>query len=347
MKKRSSLIIILILLVLSGISLFLYFSRSKLSTVDEDARNFSFKDTAAITRIFIADKDNHQATIVRTKDGWYVNDKFRCRTDAVLNLLEVIKLVDVKTSVPKTAKENVIKFMSFNAVKVEIYVGEKKVKQYYVGHETPDSEGSYMVLTDLESGKNFKDPFVCFIPGFNGFLQPRYIAEENEWRDRIVINYIPPQMSQIKVEHLSVPADSSFTIDLPDANTFILKDLKGIPHTFSEERMRQYLVYFQNVSYEVLVTGKNIQLQDSLKAQKPFSELTISLKDGSRNIFKMYRKKYNGDNAMAHGVKFEYDPDRFYMSFDNGRQWALCQYFVFGKLLVNSGYFSPAVSVKK
>src|SRR3954463_8300853 len=128
MKSRASRITLLVLILLSGLAIFLYFSKKRFSTVDEGPRNFSFKDTAAITKIFIADKENHKATIVRTKRGWVVNDKFLCRNDAILNLLEVIKLVDVKMPVPKTARESVIKYMSFNAIKVEIFTGDEKVR---------------------------------------------------------------------------------------------------------------------------------------------------------------------------------------------------------------------------
>jgi hypothetical protein len=46
-------------------------------------------------------------------------------------------------------------------------------------------------------------------------------------------------------------------------------------------------------------------------------------------------------------VKFAYDPDRFYLNFDGNRQWALSQYYVFGKLCINSSYFLPENSVKK
>lgn len=340
MKKRSSLIILLILAVLCGFAIYVYFTKSRLSTVDEDSRAFAYKDTASITRIFIADKDNHKATIERTREGWVVNNKFKCRSDAILNLLEAIKLVEVKMNVPKTARDNVIKVMSFGALKVEIYAGDEKVRQYYVGHETPDGEGSYMLLSDPETGENFRDPYVCFIPGFVGYLQPRYIADENDWRDRIVMNYIPPQISRIRVEHFAAPADSSFTIDLPDANTFVLKDLRGQQHNFDDARLRQYLVYFQNVSYEGLITGKRIALQDSLKNVGPFTTITVTGKNGSNDVFKFYRKKFTG-NAIDHNVVFDFDPDRLYMSFDNDRQWAIAQYYVFGKLFMNVNYFLP------
>jgi hypothetical protein len=346
MKKSSSLVI-LFLLILVGISIYIYRSKSTLSTVDEDSRNFKFKDTAAITRIFLADKDGKRSDIQRTKTGWVVNGKYNCRSDAILNLLEAIKLTEVKMPVPKKKRETVIKYMAGQAIKVEIYAGKELVKQFYVGYETEDSEGSYMLLTDVETGKNYKDPYVCFIPGFKGFLLPRFITNENEWRDRIVMNYIPPRMKQVRVQHFGTAPDSSFTIDLAGSNKFKLKNGKKTGLPFDDAKMRQYLVYLQNISYEVLLTGKNKKLQDSLLRVKPFSTITITTTDNKIEKYNFYRKQFLGNVNPELGVKYDFDPDRLYLSFNDDKEWALIQYFVFGKLLINSGYFSLNTSVKK
>lgn len=345
--KKSSTIIISVLLFLIVVSFLIYKSKSKLSTVDQDSRNFNFKDTAAITKIFIADKEGDKATVERTKKGWVVNGKYNCRSEAILNLLEVIKNVEVKMSVPKQSKENVLKLMSSHALKVEIYCGEEIVKQYYIGHESPDSEGSYMLLTDIDNNENYKDPYVCFIPGFMGFLQPRFIAKENEWRDRVVLNFTPPQIKQIKVQHFDAPQDSSFTIDLLNPNSFVLKTIDNKVLSFDENKLRQYLIYFQNISYEVLISGKNKKLQDSLSYNRPFCVLTITTNDLKRHEFKFYRKQFMGDINPELDVKYDCDPDRLYMSFDEGKEWALIQYFVFGKLLISTNYFAPQSPVKK
>src|SRR5688500_15164048 len=197
MNRRNSLIVMVALLLLVALALYLHFSRTNSTTSDNPARDFAFRDTAAITKIFIADKEGSRSELQRTPSGWVVNDKDPCRSQEILNQMEVIRNVEVKMPVPKPSKESVIRIMAAAALKVEIYAGEEKVKQYYVGHETPDSEGSYMLLTDPETEKNFADPYVCFIPGFTGYLLPRYIAKEHEWRDRLVVNYIPPQLDQI------------------------------------------------------------------------------------------------------------------------------------------------------
>lgn len=345
MNKRNALILILLLL-LCTVSVYVYKSKSKLSTVDQDSRNFRVKDTASITKIFIADKAGDQATIERTAKGWMVNGKYLCRAEAIMNLLEVIRNVEVKMSVPASIKKNVIKFMATNALKVEIYNQDELIKQYYVGHETDDSESSYMLLTDNESGKNYEDPFACFIPGFKGFLQPRYIAKENEWRDRVVLNFIPPQMKQIDINYLQYP-DSSISIQLLDAKTFRLKSKKGTDLPFDELKMRQYLVYFQNISYEALITNRNIKLQDSLIKVKPFANISITTQDFKNYSFDFYRKTFVGDVNPELGVVYKYDPDRLYLNFDNRKEWALIQYFVFGKMLINQNYFVNQNTVKK
>jgi hypothetical protein len=337
MQKRSSFFIIASLLLLIGIAVFVYYNKGKTSTVDEDARNFKFKDTALITKIFIADKNGNKSLLKRTAKGWVVNDKYACRTDAVLNLLEVIKHVDVKMSVSKQAKESTLKYMSTTAIKVEIYVGEKLVRQYYVGHEPQGSEGSYMLLTNTKSGENYPDPYLCHIPGFVGFLKPRFIANENEWRDRLVLNYTPPQIKQISVEHFGYP-DSSFTIELLNTTTFKLFDGNKREMAFNPNKLKQYLAYYQNISYEYLFTGKNKKLEDSLSLQKPFCKITVIGNDFSNNEYTFYHKQPPA-KVPEMGVSYSYDPDRFYLRFSNNKEWALVQYFVFGKLLITPLYF--------
>lgn len=348
MKKRSSVILIALLLALCAIAVYVYKSRSRLSTVDDGTgRNFSIKDTASITKIFIADKGAHTSTLVREKKGWVVNNKFNCRSDAILNLMEAIKQVEVKMPLDKATRNAVLKHMAANAVKIEIYSGDDMIKQYFVGHETPDSEGSYLLLTNPETGENYKDPYVCFIPGFKGYLAPRFIANENDWRDRIVLNFIPPQLKEIRMQQLDEPADSSFSIELLNANSFKLKNGAGKELPFDGLKMKQYLAYFQNISYEALITGMNKHLQDSLAGQKPFCIMTLTTTDAGVKTYKFYRKQYIGDQDPEHGIEYSYDPNHLYLRFDDDKEWALIQYFVFGKILATPPYFQSPVTVKK
>ena len=105
--------------------------------------------------------------------------------------------------------------MTARALKVELYAGDELVKQYYVGYETEDSEGTYMLLTDLESGKNYDQPYACFIPGFKGFLNPRFIVKKRLARPDSYQLYTTTD-KEIKVLLSDFPPDSSFIIELKD-----------------------------------------------------------------------------------------------------------------------------------
>ncbi len=346
MSKRSVFILLICLLVLSSVAIYLYYSKGTTTTATDASRNFAFKDTASVNRVFIADKEGNSAEVKRTSRGWIVNNKYNCRGEAILNLLEVIRNVEVKMPVPRQAKENVIRIMAAAALKVEVYANDKLVKQYYVGHETSDGEGSYMLLSDHRSGKNFADPYVCFIPGFTGYLQPRFIAKEHEWRDRLAINYIPPEIAGVEMYYPGMP-DSSFTIELKSTTEFRLTDGNKKPLPFEEFKMKQYLAYLQNLSYEVLITDKYPHLQDSLKKAGPFCQLTITAKPFRKDVFSFYRMKFSGQFNPELGVTYDSDPDRLYMNFSGRKEWAIVQYFVMGKLFRHSGYFNSDGSVKK
>jgi len=346
MKNKSSLIVITALCVLCAISFWLYKNKTSGSTLNKEARDFAVKDTATITKIFLADKEGRKVTLERKNNGWIVNGKYPARTDAISLLLYTMKMVDVKSPVSKAARPAVIKRMATSSIKVEIYEDDELIKQYYVGHESMDNDGSYMILTDLSSGENYDEPYLTFIPGFTGFLGPRYITDETDWRDRMILNYIPPNIKQIKLELTENP-DSSFVINLKSTTQFELNKLNGQSITFDETKMKQYLAYFQNVSYEKLLTEYNKKLCDSLRAAAPYIKLSITDTKNETKIFNFHHKNSNSEINKKYGIDYKYDPDRFFMTYDSNKEVALVQYYVFGKILPTYAYFLPKNSVKK
>lgn len=344
--KRSSLITITLLVLLIILSVFIFKKKGKLTTLNEDARDFKYKDTAAITKIFMADKNGRQCTIERKAKGWMVNNKFYVRPDAILTLLETIKNVEVKRPVARQAKEGTLKVLAYRAIKVEIYVKDELVKQYYVGHETPDGEGTHMLLTNLSSEKNYEDPYVVFVPGFTGYLNTRYIVEEKHWRNLSVINFTPDKIKSIKyINH--VKPDSSFTIDIINTKTFNLHDHNNQELPFTELKMKQYLAYFQNLNCEAIFTSSDKRAVDSLSKTKPFATFEIVDKENKKHQYFFYFKSPPTYKNAEYGVRYTYDPDRFFVNFDSKKEWAVIQYYVFGKLLVTTEYFKDTEPVKK
>jgi hypothetical protein len=196
-KNRSSLIITLLLLL---VALYFLFFRNGFSTLSPKDNDFAVPDTAAITKIFMADKDSRTVTLSRVHGSeWKVNNKYDVRSDAINTLLYTIKLVAVKNIIDPRGVTEVIKGLASSGIKVEIYQGDNRVKVYYVGGPTADQEGTFMLLAHSSSEEPFKQPYVTYIPGFDGYLTTRYFIKEDNWRDRTVFRYYPYSMKQVKV----------------------------------------------------------------------------------------------------------------------------------------------------
>ena len=108
----------------------------------------------------------------------------------------------------KAEFNGVINSMAASAVKCEIYTNnpDKPEKVYYVGSETKDLLGTYMLLEGSST------PFVMEIPSFNGYLNSRYFTAEREWRDRTIFNYKPSDITSIVFAYTLEP-EKSFKIE--------------------------------------------------------------------------------------------------------------------------------------
>lgn len=338
--KRSSIITILVLIALVIGSVWVFKNKNKTSTLDKEASNFKYEDTAAIDKIFLADKDGHKVLLERKNQEWFVDGKYKARYDLINLLLYTVKMVDVKSPVSKSSKASVIRIMSSKSTKIELYKKGEKVKQYYVGHTTQDHTGTYMILTDLDSEENYEDPFVTHIPGFEGFLSTRYNTSAIEWRDRQVLNYRVPQIKQIKLDLHEMP-DSSFTIDLFSMQRFGLKDGKGRQLQFAEDRLKQYVAYFQNIQCEYFLEDKD-HLVDSLKKSAlPFATLTVTDRNDKSAVCSFFHKQPVQSKNELYGKTYKYDPDRMFIKYNESKDWAVAQFYVFGKILQTYGYFLP------
>lgn len=346
MKNRSSLIVITILTLACAASYYLYKNKTSGSTVDKDKSDFKIEDTASVTKIFIADKNNHSITLERTKTGWVTTHKYPARADAITLLLYTMKMLDVKSPVSKNAKPGVINYMVGHAVKVQVYKGDDLIKQYYVGHENAENDATYMILTNLDNGENYEDPFLMCIPGFQGYLSSRYFINEDEWRERVIINYTPPQLKALKLEFAEHP-DSSFVIKLNSTTSFELQKLNGTPIPFDEAKMKQYLAYFQNISYEKLLTNATSKLIDSVLNAAPFIKMSITDVKNNTRQFNFVRRYSTPELNVKYNTHYIYDPDRLFIVYGPQKDVALVQYYVFGKIIQTYGYFLPKIAVKK
>lgn len=341
MKKNIGLVLILFVLVI--LAIWVKNNKGKSSTLNEDARKFKVEDTASINKIILSDKKGHTVTLERTKEGWKVNNTYNARSDAIQTLLYTIKMVDVKYPVPKSMKAGVLRTMVGFATQVKIFSNNKLIKQYYVGHNTQDYEGTYMLLTNIEEDKNYDEPFICHIPGFNGFLTVRYFTNVEEWRSRLVINVTPPEINYVEYKNIEHP-DSSFKIEIINSNEFKVYDGKGQKINAQNLKVKQYLAYLQNLNANTILTHTEKHIVDSVAMIKPFAILNLQYKNPlAVKSYSFYYKPSTPEINSKYGKDYKYDPDHLYVRYPASEttetETALIQYYVFGKLFQNYEYF--------
>ncbi len=332
-KNRGTLIAVIILLL---ISVYFLFFKNSFSTLGEKDNEFAVIDTGSITKITIADKQNQKVTLTRVNAGqWRVNDRYFVRPDCLNTLLYTIRMVTVKSIIDPRAWDNTIKDLATNSVKVDIYSGDKKIKSYFVGGQTHDHMGTYMLMVNPRTDENYSQPYVTYIPGFDGFLTTRYFTQEDGWRDRTIFRYYPNEIKSVTLKYPQ--ADHSFTINVINHNRFTIENpLTHQPLTnFDTMAVRQYLTYFQFVAWEVVV---NPEKKDSIINFTPINIMEVTDTLGKVTSIRLYNRKASETENEKYGKDYTYDPDRLY-ALVNGKDFALVQYYVFGKLLQDPSYF--------
>lgn len=340
MKKRNR--IPLIIAILLGSLSFWFIVNNKKGTIKETLRDFAVADTGAITRIFLADKNNRTITLERQASGsWTVNSKFTARRDAIQNLLYTIKKVDVKEPVGKKAQDNIVKQLSGSAVKCEIYTGEKLIKAYYVGTETQDQTGTYMILMDPETKKPSAKPFVTYIPGFEGYLTTRYFTDEKNWRDIAVFRYSPETIQSTKLEVPFNPA-LGYELSVKGNNHYEVKSLgtKQPLQNLDTIAVKQYLTYFQNLNFEAFEDQLSEKQMDSVRASQPLNSLTVTTQDGKSRTVKFFARNTSKKGQKdVNGKEIQFDQERMDAVIDDSKDLVIVQYYVFGKVMPPIEYF--------
>lgn len=328
MKKNR--ITLLLFLLLAALAAYLWMNRSG-STIKGELRDFAFADTASIDKLFLADKDGRQVTIVKNPDyTWTVNGKFLARKDAIDVLLQTIKAVEVRSPVGKNLYNNTMKLMATKSVKLEIYAKGELVKTYYVGHPTMDNLGTFMYLEGSST------PFITHIPGFNGFLSTRYFASEAEWRDKSIYRFEPRRIVEVTIDEKFRPQRSFRVFREADSTYHASFYLTGkVIEPLNINAVKKFLTAFQATYFERLDHDIPAFRRDSVIKAGPFAVIMVKTDQGKSVQLTCYRKPVSSQSRLQldlEGKTLPFDYDRFYGISSEDTSMMVCQYFHFDRI---------------
>ncbi len=354
-KKTIYIILVSILLVLCVILILFKTGTIRNSSSAPRSDIFAVKDTADVTKIFIADMNGEHVLLNRRDGTWYVQDSARAMSSKVRDLLSVIRNISLQQTVAKTAQSNINKMMSVNAVKVEIYQiapkfkifgikffnKERLVKTYYMGPATMDNVANYAILD------GFDEPCIVHIPGNRGFLTPYYSFRETEWYNCDLFSTKITRIKTLNVQDYEQP-DESFFIEKSGPRFFSLYDAAHNQiMDYDTTKLLDMLSEYRDLNYETFVTSMSESAKDSVLNNNLFKTITLTDVDGNETKLDMYRKltpdAFYLDAIVGREGDYSDDPynrDKFYAVLNgNTANLVQCQYYHFQRQVQPLTYF--------
>ena len=336
--KRNKFTLIAVI-ILGSIAVWLYFNKGN-GTIDRSIRNFSVQDVTTVDKITLK-SGNAIINLIRQDVGvWMLNKHYTANINTLKSLLYTIKNIDIKEPVAKSIQDSVLKALVSNGVKCEIYQNNALTKAYYVGAETADGSGTYVVLINPETMKPAAKAFVAYIPGVEGNVGANYFVDEKAWRDNTVFSYKPEDILSIKLEIPLYP-QASYELSI---NSFgnqevkMLSSKQPLPN-LDTSSVKQYLSYFEQLNFESFESDLNAEQMASLIKSTPLNILTVTSRDGRVNKVQFYPIRNTKNEVDEQGKHLKFDSEHISALLNNGKDLVIVKFYEFGKVMPPVDYF--------
>ncbi|MGY8989530.1 MAG: DUF4340 domain-containing protein, partial [Flavobacteriales bacterium] len=289
---------------ISMLILCIYFSSCK---KDVNEKDFNITETEKIDKIIMSDKAGNIIELEKDEEKWTINSKYPVWQRQIEYTLGVMKDIRVKSSVSEQKTNFVLQNIATKGVKVEIFEGEQKLKSYYIGGNTSDHTGTYMIM------ENAKNTYVMHIPNRHpGILNPKYGIEgiyvnENIWREPITININPKEINEVKVMDF-INEEQSYTINIENKtltdfiNNEILIDNRKYNEFASFFSNLQCGIYRSDLNPDNFILSKKIYITNNNQTDSliiyDVNKIQKTQKEYSSTVENLYAKWNNSDMVI-------------------------------------------------
>lgn len=324
MNKKTIIILVLALVVLG--SVYFYLNQKGWNTMKVTPEMLSVKDTAAVTKIFMANKNGQKVLLERNEGNWFV-DGMPADLTKVNLILQTLYTVKVQKPVEPGAINTAIGILATKGIKTEVYEGNKLVKTIYVGSETPDQSGTIMML------EGATEPVIAHIPGFVGYLTPRFIVDPIKLKSRLVFNNNSANIASLKVTYPSL-SNESFNV-----TNGTLTDAAGNAITLADANaLNFYLNGYGNLYLEGYLSNWPRNEQDSILAMQPHCIIELTDNANKLTTLKVFRKPVGKRTKERYDIEtneaYEYDTEKYFAEVNSDKNLAMIQEFSFGRILI-------------
>jgi hypothetical protein len=332
MFNKKTLVLIVTIVALAVV--YFVFNNKNVSTLNNNEKAFDFKSTDKIDKIFITNKFSKEYVTLSKVNAkeWLINNEHIGNISQIEILLETLRKVRVKKPVSKKQLNQVIKNIALNGTKVEIYENNVLSKVFYVGNNTSNEMGTYFYMDKA------KEPYICHIPGFNGFLNTRFYTDAKAWRSKTVFAATDEKIENIQVKWHQNEVQSFEIKNSKDQEPQLIVNGKALENNkvVNLNKLKSYLKLWENLAYEGFPINLNDKQIDSIYNTPPLLTLSLTAA-GKTTQLKIHKKGMFEDTNIQfdrQGNPLEYDIENFYAFINNNNKEVVqIQDYVFGKVM--------------
>ncbi len=341
--KKTNLILVALLAILGSLSAWYFAFKNTETSLEGYDFEFAVRDTAAIGKIFIADRVGKTATLTRVSPSeWQVNGKFKAMPNAVNNLLDVVARIELKYRLPRNAVKTVLGELASTSKLVQIFDKKgQKMRSYYVGGVDMDGLGTFLMM----EGAN--EPYPTHIPNFIGAPAVRYFTEEMDWRDRWVYRHSVEDIQEVSIDY-PLQKGKSFRLKR-DGGEFSVEPFYAVtprsPSPANQGLVEAFLVGFRSLGAEGF--ENTFERRDSVKAVTPFAVVAVTDRKGVTKTISLHPVvARNAQNEIIKDTEGTAFIERYFAETSEG-DLLLVQHGVFQKIFWSYEGFFGQIKLSK
>jgi len=354
MKRQK--VYLIVACVLALLSIFVILNKQGIFSKSKNTKNltslFAIKDTATITKIFMADMFGDKVLLSKTDKGWIVDNKKSGDEEKIKTLLQTMLSMRVSQPVSKSVQRSVIERLAISSTKVEVYETkplfklftipffkkERLIKTYFMGDATQNSLGSYAIL------EGFSTPCILYKPGFRGYISPIFSPRVIDWYSPIIF-----ETKLTRIQNFSLidfeNSENNFFVEKSGPRTFNLYDAKKNPIlNYDTTLLINMLSEFRVKYFEQFLPNIEKSKKDSILNFNLFKTISITDVEEQTRTMKLYHMIEVGDlyidNKLVEENYLDYNKDRCYATFnDNIDEIYVIQFFHFDRQIQPLSYY--------
>lgn len=326
MNSNKILLIVFIgLLVIAGM-FYYYKGNPNDSGFDLSDRQFAIEDISKIGLISIERKDYPKIIFTKIGNNWMLNNGREARNESVNYITSIIHKLKIKYIPNQAGSQKITEIIKKSGIKVILFDENKKhIKTFYVGPDLGDGTGTGFLM------EGAKQPYVMFVPGFQGSIRTRFLFQINEYESKSIFKEVVDEIKSVEVKY---PYDrpSSYFIEKKTAGYDFYNPYDNLKlPKLNEKLVEAYLQNFSNVVAEY--NDANNKNKEEILKSKIYCEITLKRKNGTERKLTLYSLPNIEWDENKFSPKEISDDTRFIV-YSNEKQFLLVQQRVMKKVLL-------------